>query len=199
MRVLPGLLCGTLGFSCRGRTLPPQAQVSVPEAQPPARVLVEPAGVIESGKFRDADAVFSISVPQGWRAIAGPGEARRRLSMRHGLTGAEVGVLQFCDGENPFVERPNCFWGFDDEGAYRDLPVAGLVRTGTCIPYEPSEARVIGWQVSRGPCSWLLELSLPQEQMIQARSAGLGVLRTARWVLDEQQSSVSEDAADGVP
>ena len=88
MRSFLGLLCGALGLSCRGRTLPPQAQVSVPEAQPPARVLVEPAGVIESGKFRDSDDVFSISVPQGWSAIAGPRDDRRRLSMKHGLTGA---------------------------------------------------------------------------------------------------------------
>lgn len=179
MNPAPVVLAATL-VGCRGTRPAPQGVV-LPEAPPPVRVEIEPAGAVVEGRFEDAEGDFSLGVPEGWRARPGPGPGPLRVSLTDPATGVRVEAWRLSIGTTGLERRTGCHWTFMDAGTYRDLPVSDAVHVGTCMPDDPMAPRIQAWLLQRGDFAWQLEVHLPQVGMIAARRAGLDALGTARW------------------
>ncbi|MEC7948065.1 MAG: hypothetical protein VX265_10900 [Myxococcota bacterium] len=174
------VLLAAMMAGCRSVRPVPQGVV-LPDAQPPVRVEVEPAGVVVEGRFEDAAGGFSVGVPEGWRARPGPGPGLLRVSLTDPATGVRVEAWRLSSETSTLQPRNGCHWTFADAGTYRDLPVFDAVRVGTCMPDDPMAPRIQAWLLQRGGFAWQLELHLPQVGMVAARRAGLAALGTARW------------------
>lgn len=178
-----GLLLLALLAGCRGCRPEPTGPV-LPSAPPPALEQDEPAGVVNGGRFEDADGGFSIGVPAGWKARPGPRSGALRVALEDPDTGVRLEAWRFAGSGLTLRPRAGCLWTFSDRGPYRDLPVPDPLSVGTCMPDDPGEPRVQAWLLRRGEFTWQLELHLPQHRMLDARRAGLAALATARWGRD---------------